>query len=460
MVNNIIQRVKSFSSMQAVILIGLLPVGFILWQMQNTFIVPLICLPIILGGYIYRDKLSINWKTVYVIAMLVMITVTGLSIFRTMRQNVVTPPEFDFKSFWLNGRLAVQGMNFYDPENYRTEAIPLNPTIYFTHELLDSAFWYPPPSILMFLPLGWFTSVNAALLAWYIFTGIMLALSCWVTWKQFFYEDGLFGLLFATALIFLNHAVWSTVFYGQSSIFLLLIWLLIWKDRDTPRAGLWLGISILIKPFMIVLFMYFVLQKQWRTIIAAITTLLVACVVVLLLYGVDIYTSYQPTGRLPPILYVEWVNQSLLSYILRITQYDYGQHSPIFHPLFLILGGGIGLVTAWLTFRANKQNKHLGLAMALLLALICYPSSLMHYSILLVIPFALIWKYGDGFVGGIKGNLIFITIMYVFITYDLGSISFFAYISCWVALAVIAYRNSPMIAPKAALQTANPSLLA
>lgn len=140
MITNILQRTKSFSSVQVAILIGLLPVGLLLWWQQNTFVVPLLCVPVILGGYVYRDRLTINWKTIYVMIMLVIIGVMSLTVFRTMRQNVVTPPEFDFKSFWLNGRLAVQGKNFYNPENYYIEAEPLNPTIYFTQELLDSAF--------------------------------------------------------------------------------------------------------------------------------------------------------------------------------------------------------------------------------------------------------------------------------------------------------------------------------
>src|SRR5690242_13744810 len=92
--------------------------SLILWQFKEKWWLPVILLPIILGVLNYSRNMSIQWKRIYALFLAIVVFVFSGYTLNTLRINLVNPPEWDYTSFWLNGRLAVQGQNFYDPENY------------------------------------------------------------------------------------------------------------------------------------------------------------------------------------------------------------------------------------------------------------------------------------------------------------------------------------------------------
>jgi hypothetical protein len=70
-----------------------------------------------------------------------------------------THEDNDFKHFWITSRIALQGQNIYDPENHHQVLSTLDSseaTDEFITRLVNTGFWYPPTSVLIFLPVGLF----------------------------------------------------------------------------------------------------------------------------------------------------------------------------------------------------------------------------------------------------------------------------------------------------------------
>jgi hypothetical protein len=104
-------------------------------------------------GVHYRQALAARWRAALIGLTLAVILVFGINSTRIMHSNIAHPPEWDFLGFWIGGRLAVQGLNFYEPENYEQVAQHLSLSDEFAQEITEVGFWYPPPSMLLFVPL-------------------------------------------------------------------------------------------------------------------------------------------------------------------------------------------------------------------------------------------------------------------------------------------------------------------
>src|SRR5689334_5229930 len=89
----------------------------------------------------------------------------------TMAANVTFPPLWDFTISWLNGTVAAHGLNFYEPASYERLADALPATADLSRFVVSVGFHFPPPTIFLFLPLGFF-DVHTAYVLWY---GAMLA---------------------------------------------------------------------------------------------------------------------------------------------------------------------------------------------------------------------------------------------------------------------------------------------
>jgi hypothetical protein len=200
-------------------------------------------LPVILLGYHYRQRLTASRRALLVGLMLGIIFFTSVDGFRVVRSNSSHPPEWDFSVFWLSGRVAAQGMNFYEPEHYQEAARPLHPSKEFTEEILSVGFWYPPPSIFLFVPLGWF-EIHTAILLWYIMNGSILVLAILLLWKIFLSQDGLVGLVLTMTLVLMLPSTRNNIQYAQTNFITLLTLLLFWRDRTRFRGGIWLALAL------------------------------------------------------------------------------------------------------------------------------------------------------------------------------------------------------------------------
>jgi hypothetical protein len=332
--------VRNLSSKQMVIfLAGLLATGLVFWaigQMDSSLRWPLAAVLVAVIAFVChrRARLNESYRPALVGALLGMTITFGLLLALRMYRNVLDPSEWDFQSFWLFGQVAAAKYNLYDPRHYTQIAtsLGLSPSREFVVEIVNVGFVYPPPTAFLFLPLSWFESMSAALLAWYVVQGLMLIATIYLSWSIFLRGSGKLGLLLAATTLLALWPTWRTVSDAQTNFAMLSVVLLFWRDRHSPRAGVWLVVGTVIKPFVAGLSLYLLLRKNWKALLAAVAATIAVTIVTVLGFGSETFVSYftaGPTSRVPEWVYTEGVNQSLLATVLRLTQADLSHTSPL-----------------------------------------------------------------------------------------------------------------------------------
>jgi hypothetical protein len=424
-----------------VLLASLIGSSVVIWLLVNRWWLPACLLPILLCGFHYRGSLGNNWRNVLVGLVLAVLVVVGLQGLKIMRGNIIQPPEWDFLVFWLDGHVAAHGLNFYDPLNYQQLAKPLNLSREFTQEIVDVGFKYPPMTMLLFLPLGWFDP-QFALMLWYLINTIVLIGDIFLLWRIFLGRSELIGLAWIAALVLLCAATLSTIAYAQTNGIVLLLLLLFWRDRRMLRGGIWLAIGLCVKPIVAFVLLYLLLRRRWRLLGSTLGMLAAIALLTLLVFGPSTFLSYLTTNpaakKVPYALYVESVNQSLLATVLRATGDSFSGASPITQPVFVVLALVLAVITSVLIYRLPANADDWALAFTIPLALLLYPAALVHYSLLLLLPLLLLWRERGQLPFGIGGVVVFITLAYGLIGRG-GNSVFLTVMLSWLALAGISF---------------------
>lgn len=123
-------------------------------------------------------------KTVfYSVFLIAFLRFIGGTIYRSF-----TPVAYDYTCFYLYGKVASEGYNFYSPEIFHNVFNSLNLQYLvgggFSEEIFHVGFPYPPPTILYFAPLG-FLSFKSALMVWTIFNLLFVFGCIYLTIKCF-----------------------------------------------------------------------------------------------------------------------------------------------------------------------------------------------------------------------------------------------------------------------------------
>src|SRR6185369_5902886 len=122
---------------------------------------------------------------------------------RVMALNLRVPTEWDFLTYWFGARVAARGLNFYDPAIYQSQPLPIaHPTYGFVTEILQVGYAYPPTSMLLMLPLGWF-EYSTAFAIWYAVTTLALGTAIAILWRMFFPRGTAADLTVLVGLAFL-----------------------------------------------------------------------------------------------------------------------------------------------------------------------------------------------------------------------------------------------------------------
>lgn len=386
---------------------------------------PFYCQP--LTSYIYRPAIlllapilalitipDINRKlrSICVGATVATLIFFTIDIFAVMVNNVISVPEWDFYLFWSYGRAAVEGLNPYVQDNLVHMVMPLRPSEGLVNELF---FFYPPPSLFLFVPLG-FTDIHTAYILWNIIQGVMLVLVIHLLKRLFWTpHDHIQNTLSITTLVILFTPTVFTIEMGQLNIILLLFVLLFWKDRDSFRGGIWLAIASFVKPIALFLLLYVLLKRKWQLFGSMLVSMAVISIVTILCFGSDMFISYfidNPiSSDMPLYLYTEEINQSILGNILRITNYDIANHSPYVHPLFIGAVLTLLAISSLTIYFLDQNNEDWLLGLNITLALLVFPKTLTHYSFLLLVPMLLLLKYRVT----LYLNFRILTVVYMFI---------------------------------------------
>jgi hypothetical protein len=367
-----------------------------------------------------------------------------LPVVSDVARNLRRLPEWDFLGFWLHARTAVLGGDFYDPAWARELARPFDPSDAFRREIVDAGFWYPPPSMLLFWPLGWFEHPAAALAPWYGLHAAFLAVAVVLAWKTFFSGKGAAELSACAALVCIGHGTYSTFHFSQTNFAALLALLLFWRSRGTLAGGAWLPVAVLVKPLLAAVAIGPLLARRWKAVAGMALSSAALMLASLWGFGADAFLRYfarGPREAKPDWIYDEPTNQSLLGLVLRATDADCAGGACVTNPVFLGGAAILGAVTLLLGIGLQRAGEdEWTLALVLPAALIVYPVSQLFYSVLLLPPLLAFWRRREDVAGGAWTLAVLIATVYALAAVDRGRWTVLAYLLTWVAAAAFGVR--------------------
>jgi Glycosyltransferase family 87 len=185
----------------------------------------------------------------------------------------------------------------------------------------------------------------------------------------------------ATALVLNSAALSSTMWFGQISLFLAVPVTLAWRARRLGRwndVARWMGLAASIKPFLLIVFPYILLARQWRAVIWGGATWALSFAVGILVFGPEALTQWFEAARWPTWV-VHFQNASFHGYVARVMWEFPG-------PLVASIGAAAGIaITIWL---AHTRDADAGWALLMAGALLWAPLGWIYYGWFVMPPLA------------------------------------------------------------------------
>ncbi len=355
---------------------------------------------------------------------------------RTIISNILHPGEWDFLVFYMNGKVAVNGGNFYQNSEYlkilKDIQLPFIPD----NEIKNDLFLhYFPANIFYFIPFGFF-NYNTANILWSIFNLAFVSFDIILIYKLFFKNEKpvVFILVISTFLLFPGTHI--ALSYEQTTFIFLLFILLMWKDLDKPISGLWLTLGIFAKPILAIFLIYPVLRRKWKMLLTAALAFIFISVITLIIFGPSVFITFffhNPNINIPRVNYTEWQNQSLLSTILRITNYDFSYSTPLIHPLFVISALLVCGFSFWFVYKLDDSKNEWAFAIIIIASVMLYPGSINSYGPMILPVLLFLFTQQNNFAVKISRFPIIIALVYLIHYWD----PFLSYLLIWSVLMFI-----------------------
>jgi hypothetical protein len=278
---------------------------------------------------------------------------------------------------------------------------------------VSKVFWvnaHPPICVVLALPLV-ALSYPDAVLVWNLVSLSALFLSLWIIRRELAIPFSGWSVFPLVALLLICNPFRQQVIQGQLTLLLLLLLTGCWAAQRSNRAG-WagvlLGTATAIKLFPGFLFIYFILQRQWKAVMAGILTVAVITALIIPMLGVETFTSYG-MDVIPrvAVFRASWFNASLPGLWTKLFDPD-TEGDPV-HPVHIrieplwrslalarlgtwVSCGVVVAVQAWIAWRARSRvEKDLAFGLTIIAMLLVSPITWDHYLLLLTVPLAVLW---------------------------------------------------------------------
>jgi hypothetical protein len=410
---------------------------------EGRTVVTLLAVTGVFLGLHLRPRLPRLVVAAWVTALPLMIAGFAVESAERVARNLSKLPTWDYLGFWLHARTAVMGDDFYDPRHAQELALPFQVNEAFQHEIVNAGFWYPPPTMFLFLPLGLVEPATA--LPWWYAAQVLAAIASVVLLRRWMFPDGgvVEGLAIA-AVLAATHGTYETFHFAQTNFIALLLVILFWTRSATWAGGAWLGAAIFVKPFVALLAAGPLLARQWRSLMGFTGSVAVLLGLSSLAFGADAlarWIRWDMAASKPEWIYNQPTNQSLLGLVLRQTGTVCQGVDCITHPVFLAVAGFLTLVTVALAIALTRSREHeWTIALFLLLALIVYPVSQLFYTVMLLPPVLLVWRRRELVPSGGAGASIVLGLVFALTAYDRGRESIHAFLLMWTVLTFLGLR--------------------
>jgi hypothetical protein len=224
--------------------------------------------------------------------------------------NNVDHDNVDFPTFYSAAQVVFEhGRSPYTIDAFRDDVALLGePAPMTLTGQLVPPFLYPPPSLLLFYPLTWFSFRTAKLLLFIVnhasVLPILYLFCARITGPHFEKPLRHFATLLAIIYVLVSYPVLANFEYGQINLLVLLLlgatWYAVKRDAPPILIGLPLAAAVLLKTYPILLLPLLLLKKQYRAAIWVIGLLLLATAIGALLLPQEVWrdwlTNVVPTG--------------------------------------------------------------------------------------------------------------------------------------------------------------------
>lgn len=255
-------------------------------------------------------------------------------------------------------------------------------------------FVYPPPVILFFSPfmhLPFFVAQKIFL----IISIFCLLLSIGLLFKLFKLAPlSILGLFFITLV--LNYFPEKfTLGMGQiNNVVLLMVTLFLYfyVKKKEFLLGFFLAFAISLKLFPILLIVFLILNKRWKTLLSVVLTTLTIVLVTLISINTWITTYFLMTV-LPSLLEswkADYYNQSLSAFLIR--EFSSLELASLLRPIVSAILIITSLVLVW-KFRSNDKSELLSISLLITVSLIVNTFSWQHHFVWAFIPLLITFYY-------------------------------------------------------------------
>ncbi len=317
----------------------------------------------------------------------------------------------DFFQDWTSARNVLEGRPAYLPLS--VAAALHGPKMGGRPAVIPRLPWnaHPPTSVLATLPLALLDYLDAVTL-WNVLGLIAITASLALIFRELRFPVAAWSILPIVTLGLLCGPVRGQISQGQWNAPLLLLLTLAWvagrRGRDS-WAGIWVGSALTLKLFPVFFFLYFVIQRRWRALIAACLWSVALSLVTIAALGLDAYRDYYnlvlPTLR---EFRSGWNNASLQAFWLKnfaVGANHYGLYAepmvrgPLLAQTGIVLSYAAVLVTTFFFVKwskpicsSNSKYEDLRYSLTMVTMLLLAPVCWDHYLLLLALPLALVWS--------------------------------------------------------------------
>ena len=250
-----------------------------------------------------------------------------------------------------------------------------------------TAFVYPPPVLLFFYPFT-FLPFFIAQKVFLIISILCLLLSIGLLFRLFKLASlSILGLFFITLV--LNYFPEKfTLGMGQiNNVVLLMVTLFLYfyVKKKEILSGFFLTFAIALKLFPILLIIYLIFDKRWKTLLSVVLTTLVIVVFTFIFVNSWIISYFSMTV-LPSLLEswkADYYNQSLSAFLIR--EFSSLELASIVMPAISVILIIISLMLVWV-FRKNDKSGLLSINLLITVSLIVNTFSWQHHFVWLLTP--------------------------------------------------------------------------
>jgi hypothetical protein len=300
--------------------------------------------------------------------------------------------EWDFLAFYIYGKAGTEGLAFYDPSSFSNILLsihlPFTVSDAFNEEVIKVGVSYPPTSMLLIAPIG-YLDLNTANFVWRMFIICILIIDMILIYNIFkVHESKWIQVLIIVSLTLILPGSSTTLSMGQTHFLLLFFLLLVYRDPNNWKSGMFLALAMIVKPIAAVWALYFLVNFKWKPIISFTVTGLLVVLVSVICFGpsnfITFFTS-SPALRIPTGIFIEPINQSINAVFSRtIIHWELNSLLVSMNWIVLFVSLILVILTSLASFKLSKIDTKASFLIFLPLSLLIYPGSLMPYAVQLL----------------------------------------------------------------------------